>query len=292
MHNLCRMAVVLVAALALPTFAAEVPDFKQIKKFGMFANASYESRETIQKVATLYGYTLEHAGVLPDVQLMYFLLTAAEEKTQLIVIRGTANAENAMVDVAIKFTQDQRTGIRLHEGFAYSANALLKDLSPYLKRDYRLSTTGHSLGGAVAIIVAMYLDAEHFTMGPVITFGQPKVTNIPGAAKYSHLPILRVVTQGDLVPLVPPLDPLDLNNIDVYWHLGDEVILLSGKGYSKIGAAKSMLRATKIFGKPIDASNLQDHQMINYLTLLEDKQQGSQETVYENNFNLFNLFGN
>lgn len=286
------VALVCVVGAAQSQARAETPDFGLIKTFGLFAEASYQTRETMDKIASLHQYSVDYAGTLSDAQLSYFIASNSKSKHQLIVVRGTANVENTIVDVSIKLVPNERSGILLHEGFAYAADKLFEALSPYLKKDYRISTTGHSLGGAVAMILAMDLDAAQYQLGPVITFGQPKVTNIPGARKYAHLPVLRVVTSDDLVPLVPPLDPLDLANIDVYWHLGPELILLPGKEYSRIGTMDSMLRATKIFGRQIGESNLKAHEMLTYLGLLQDKLEGSQEKAYENDFNLLNLFGN
>ena len=83
-----------------------------------------------------------------------------------------------MVDILLKLRVDKKTGIPLHEGFSFAARQVYADLKPLLKTDYRIRTTGHSLGGAVALILAMYLDVDQFDIDHVITFGQPKVTNL------------------------------------------------------------------------------------------------------------------
>ena len=158
-------------------------------------------------------------------------------------MRGTSNAENAMVDIDIKLLPDEKTGVRLHRGFAYAARQIYAELSPLLKDGYRIRSTGHSLGGAVAQILAMYLDTDGYEVDRIVTFGQPKVTNLPGANRFEHLDILRVVTPTDLVPLVPPFDPLDIKNIDIYWHAGSEIILLEDDTYAILRGVDSMLRA-------------------------------------------------
>ena len=77
--------------------------------------------------------------------------------------------------------------IRLHQGFAQAAESLYLAIRPHLNKNYKITTTGHSLGGAVALILAMYLDKDHYLLDKVVTFGQPKVTNVTGAQHYRHL---------------------------------------------------------------------------------------------------------
>ena len=147
------------------------------------------------------------------------------------------------------------------------------------------------MGGAVALVLAMYLDNDDFKIGEVITFGQPKVTNINGANKYQHLNITRIVTPKDLVPLVPLIDPLDINDLDIYWHVGKEIILLPGTTYAILEGIYSMLRAVKFTQQALSEDNLKHHQMNQYLMMLNKKIPTSKLVPFKNNLNLFNLFG-
>ncbi len=74
------------------------------------------------------------------------------------------------------------------------------------KKTDTVSLTGHSLGGAEAVILAMYLKTEGWKVSRVVTFGQPKVTDADGSKRFRDLPVLRVVNANDSVPLVPPLE--------------------------------------------------------------------------------------
>ena len=143
----------------------------------------------------------------------------------------------------------------------------------------------------MAVILAIYLDAERFDVGQVITFGQPKVTNIDGAEKLSHLDIIRVVAPLDVVPLVPPLDLLDINDIDVYWHVGKEVILLDGNQFAILQGVDSMMRATKFTQQPLDQGNVDHHSMAVYFGLIRTKLKSPRQVPYQVDLNLFNLFG-
>jgi hypothetical protein len=266
-------------------------DFAQLQKQAIFADAAYQPEDQIRSLVESRNYTLTLYKTIPDIQIAFFLATNESSKTQLISIRGTSNVENAMVDIYLQLVDDQKTGLRLHHGFSLGARKVYADLKPLLKPGYKINTTGHSLGGAVAVILAMYLDADRFNIGQVTTFGQPKVTNITGAGKLQQLNVIRVVTPFDLVPLVPLFDPLDINNLDVYWHGGTEVILLADSDYAMLEGLDSMLRASSFTQRALNEENLKHHQMTLYLETLEAKKKSAKLVPYQNNFNLFNLFG-
>ncbi len=266
-------------------------NFQNIKEFAYFSNAAYMTEPEIRELCVSKGYSLTHYSNIPDIQISYFLATNDTTKSQIISVRGTSNVENAMVDVALQLKMDKHAGVYLHSGFSQAAQAIYAEIKPQLKSDYKINVTGHSLGGAAALILAMHLDVDKFTPGKVVTFGQPKVTNIAGANKFQHLNVMRLVTPKDLVPLVPPFDPVDINNLDIYWHLGKEVILLPDTQYAILEGMSSMLRATKFTQEPLTENNLINHQMSLYIALLNKKLTVSKLVPYKTSLNLFNLFG-
>jgi triacylglycerol lipase len=266
-------------------------NFALLQEQALFANAAYQSKDQVRALVESSNYKLTFYQTIPDIQIAFFLATNESSKTQVISIRGTSNIENAMVDVYLQLVNDKKTGLRLHHGFSLAARKVYAELKPLLEPGYKIYTTGHSLGGAAALILAMYLDADQFNVEQVTTFGQPKVTNIAGAGKIQHLNVIRVVTPLDLVPLVPLFDPLDINNIDVFWHAGIEVVLLADTQYAILEGLDSMLRASRFTLKPLTEENLANHQMAVYLEILKAKSKSSKLVPYENNFNLFNLFG-
>jgi len=279
---------------AIPALSAnelESVNFTEIQKQAIFANAAYQSEDKIRTLLESGNYTLTLYHTIPDIQISFFLATNELTKTQIISVRGTSNIENAMVDISLKLMMDKNTGVRLHEGFSFAAKQVYAELEPLLNSDYKINVTGHSLGGAVALILAMYLDAYQFNIEQVITFGQPKVTNISGANKIQHINVIRVVTPFDLVPLVPLFDPLDISNVDVYWHAGKEVILLADTQYAILEGTDSMLRATRFTQKPLTEDNLSNHQMPLYLEMIKAKTKSSKLVPYQTDLNLFNLFG-
>ncbi|OIP99844.1 MAG: hypothetical protein AUK35_05735 [Zetaproteobacteria bacterium CG2_30_46_52] len=265
--------------------------FNQLKLYAEIAHAAYLPKNEAQVIVETEGYKLVDYGNVPGVEVNYFIAANDKLKHQIITVRGTANVENAMVDISLKLSPDKHANIALHQGFSEAAEGIYKALLPKLNKDYTISTTGHSLGGAVAVVLAMFLDKDQYRLGPVVTFGQPKVTNVSGAQAFSHLDISRVVTSLDLVPLVPPLDVMDINNIDIYWHLGKEIVLLHDNDYALLEGIKSMLRSAKVINTTPTEENLDDHRMSGYLQHVIRRTQAAMLVPYETGIDLRDLFG-
>ena len=91
-----------------------------------------------------------------------------------------------------------------HVGFANYATLLMAEMlaaSAPLDRYARLILCGHSLGGAVATIIASHLQ-DYFTFLGLVTFGSPR----PGGRKFRNrlrVPHHRFVHGADLVPHFP-----------------------------------------------------------------------------------------
>jgi hypothetical protein len=288
------LSLLLVTVLSLPVLAEASMDtdrFRMLHQYALIADSAYQDSSKIEKVLAAQGYTLTAHGQLPGYAVSYFLATNDAAQQQILSVRGTSNVENAMVDVAFQLLPNKHTGIKLHQGFAQSADYIYDKVKAKLRRDYRINTTGHSLGGAAALILAMYLDAGGYDVGKVITFGQPKVTNISGSRKYSHLDVTRVVMPKDMVPLVPPLDPMDLMNMEIYWHLGTELVLQEGNAYSELDGVDSMMRATDFLNEMLTEKNLQHHYMVVYINSITPKLVNAKRVPYENDFSIYDWIG-
>jgi hypothetical protein len=75
------------------------------------------------------------------------------------------------------------------------------DVAPLTDAGYTLYLTGHSLGGALALIATREIGSD--STGACYTFGQPRVSGY-GFAQDIKTPIYRVVNASDIVPRVPP----------------------------------------------------------------------------------------
>ncbi len=124
----------------------------------------------------------------------------------VVAFRGTDNVEDWWHDA--KFRQVNDGGRLVHAGFYDSAAALwgpmLGILREMWQRDDRLWITGHSLGGAIATLIAKWLNDTNWDISGVYTFGQPRVGSVDFADKYPlHKVHHRFVNNRDFVPHVP-----------------------------------------------------------------------------------------
>jgi hypothetical protein len=270
-------------AIAAQTFSAK--DFVQIKTQAQLANDTYIVTDDMASLLKQQGQTLLHQSTIAGSQVSYFLTKI--DDVQTIAIRGTANVENVMLDLDVALQLDTKLNILLHKGFSSGAYAVYQDVKPHLLADKPIHITGHSLGGAISVVLAMYLTQDGYQVPQVITFGQPKVTNVAGSNKFKDLPLIRVVTPQDIVPLVPPLSPLQIKDMDIYWHMGEEVILIEEQQYSLTNGLKSMLRATKFTSSIPSEKNLIAHNMGTYLRLIDQLAESAEEVPYKTEISVF-----
>lgn len=285
--------------------AEEKPDtktndslFVEILNYARLSESVYESRNSVERLAKEMGIELTLYEHVSGLDVIYCLFTDTIRKSHWIAVRGTVNVKNTLVNLDLQLLPNKDIGIQLHSGFAETAKDIYLKIKPKLNLEYAIKVTGHSLGGAVATVLSMHLDTNNYSIARVITFGQPKITNFTGAQKFSHLNILRVVTARDVVPLLPPLDLVDLNvtdlssikNVGIFWPLGQEIILLDNNEYSVAKGLDSMLRATKFLNKQPDMTNLQHHKITHYLQAIKNRQQSARWIPYKNDFSIFSIF--
>lgn len=113
-----------------------------------------------------------------------------------------------------------------------------------------LYITGHSLGGALAVIAAKRLDASR-TVAACYTYGCPRV-GTPRWDKAIKPPLYRVVNNADAVPAVPfssVIKPLKIFFSKIgyfgYQHAGD-IRYLTKKGELKTGSAATVRRLFRL----------------------------------------------
>jgi len=169
------------------------------------AATAYESDRNIQAFCKKLGYSNLAIGMVSNLQLKYFTATAND--AQYIVIRGTSNFANVKSDILATPVFDALSNIWLHKGFRDAALAIFQNLEQAYPRIHPAKKTiiiGHSLGGAIANILGIYLYQNNFYIDRIMTFGQPKITDKKGLAAYPNLPLFRVVGDGDMIACVPP----------------------------------------------------------------------------------------
>ena len=247
-------------------------DFAQALQYAQQALLAYEQEATIQQ-RDAAGVRITISPPLSSGIRAYVEQDDAK-RVQWIVVRGTSNLVNMRLDVDYNKVVDSRLQIPLHKGFADSALQVYGFAKPLLKTDYETRITGHSLGGAAAVIVLMLLKEDGFKLGQAITFGQPKVTNREGARKYRTLPLLRFVNDKDPVPLLPPFEVFAVLDEGPFQHVGPEVVLENGPNYRYYSDHQAERLSVLSFWnnlKNLSIQDLPEHFMSRYLTLIQQK---------------------
>jgi hypothetical protein len=132
----------------------------------------------------------------------------------IIIIRGTANEANVLSDIDVRLVDDARTGIKLHKGFRDAAVTIMQIIDTETKTgrtvvqgrtlkyplEHTVHVTGHSLGGAVAQIIGMWLHKRGKNV-QVFSYGSPKISSqVLSSGQPTHW---RVVRRSDPIPYSP-----------------------------------------------------------------------------------------
>lgn len=183
-----------------------------------------------------------------------------------IAVQGTKERRDWLTNIRVK--KDPFFGIKAHRGFARCAIAILPEVVDIVDahQGRRLVITGHSLGGAVAILLAIGIKADwrNYRQEPkpvdVITFGQPMVSTEAEILAAFQGNYLRVVNGSDLVPRRPNI-PL------AYSHAGT-CIYLPNHGHWRrplIDPSWSLRIRDRVL---TGFQRLTDHDMDDYITEL------------------------
>jgi predicted lipase len=136
-----------------------------------------------------------------------------EHSSQDIVVafRGSQSAQDYYHDFNFKTSIPVfwNTTARVHSGFLKVYTQLRDELIPIVQKAYqstyhRIRITGHSLGGALAILFAIDLKLLDIPT-TVYTFGQPRLGNSELVNWSPTLSIHQIISDGDIVPTLPPL---------------------------------------------------------------------------------------
>ncbi|KAL0076055.1 lipase [Phycomyces blakesleeanus] len=164
-----------------------------------------------------------------------FIVRNDKAKTINLSFRGTNSIRSFITDIElVSQPYPPVKGARLHTGFYNSylevqnivVSSMIDQITKY--SGYKVTVSGHSLGGAVAVISAMdlYQRDTRFTSSNLVvyTFGSPRIGNKEFAyyAAGTGIKIQRVVNNRDIIPHLLP-------QAIGYYHNGDEYWIKSNK---------------------------------------------------------------
>ena len=177
------------------------------KKYAILCNKAYEDG---------FKSIRHHTYFIQDDQTdtqAYILQNAFE---QIVMFRGTEISEFNLRDIETDLNIGRDCGI--HRGFKESFESIAKDLKEILIPTIPTTYTGHSLGGALAMVASSYPIVPHVLC---ITFGAPRVFSKAQAAIYEELEGHKLVKYENQYDPVPFLPPYSLG----YDHTGSTVVL-------------------------------------------------------------------
>jgi hypothetical protein len=135
---------------------------------------------------------------------------ALNDKQIIISIRGTTNLPDWGNNLNAKHVPYSFGPGHVHEGFYKAFLSIKEKISDYFDdngQNKEIFVTGHSLGGAVATLIAAYLHAEKKSNKIILyTFGSPRVGDRVFAEHFSkaaYFPCFRIVNNNDIVTKVP-----------------------------------------------------------------------------------------
>ncbi|CAM9150752.1 unnamed protein product [Ascophyllum nodosum] len=208
------LAVVLLAREGqLPESFAEWDDklvWEEIYDLAQLSNMTTKTSALITRWFEGHGYT---GGVvvreLYEASTRYFVHAGhlqEEEHSRVhhVAIRGTVSLKELSINLKTRLVFDEECGCNLHEGFKGMSDSVADDIEQFLEPGAEIKVCGHSLGGAIAVIVAAKLKRRGHNVVMAMTFGAPMVTDAPGAKLLRQfVPVLRVTHETDLIPLGP-----------------------------------------------------------------------------------------
>jgi len=120
--------------------------------------------------------------------------------------RGTDSFIDSKINLDFLQTDflEMNENCRIHKGFYSGFRSIIKIIDDKTKFCTKVYLTGHSLGGAYAVLTSLYL-AQKGIKVKCITFGSPKVGNnqISELIQKYNIDMLRIVNDMDPVPMLP-----------------------------------------------------------------------------------------
>lgn len=281
-------------------------DWPVAELLASMSEASYLS--PVDAEPTLSNFGFKKVTTILDGSMAGYVATS--DNVTVVVFRGTDNDIDWIVNLAVGSLQTPKGPV--HKGFYNAYQPLKPQIVKLVKaaKPKHLWITGHSLGGALAVICAYDLiENENLAVDGLITFGQPMVAK-PQLAGHLDTVLLgrfaHYVNGNDIVARVPP----NFSHFgSLVWFTGSgvkrskpkrmvfgtagtdeppsvegvEITPLSEREFERL---KSRLRAESIEprvspdGEPLYEGNstwVQDHGMEHYLEKIRSVTRGSGE---------------
>ena len=178
--------------------------------FALSSKLAYSPEDQIRNTLTEHGFKTEFINE-PSTDTQLFI--AHNDSTVVIAFRGTEDFKDWLTDAGIEFRVTVHG--RVHKGFDQALDSVWSQITETLERVQQnaqsLWVTGHSLGGALAVLasarLSLDIDQEIYkSINGLYTFGQPRVgdrTFVQTLDNEIKPRYFRFVNDNDIVPRVP-----------------------------------------------------------------------------------------
>jgi triacylglycerol lipase len=203
----------------------------KVEKLGGKDENNDHWRERVKQEASAWGFASEHVYCFNYKGSQAILLADAEKI--IVAFRGSEERSDWQVNINRLKNKDfsKNYKICLHSGFCNYLNNIwnpyddpqgrieAKGIKAIIQEEMKNSPkslwfTGHSLGGAVAVLAAtscIFLDKLPFEVSGVYTYGQPRVGDLRFAKLYNSQlksKTFRFVNNNDVVTKIPTWAPV------------------------------------------------------------------------------------
>ncbi|MFJ6799027.1 lipase family protein [Streptomyces sp. NPDC091268] len=247
------------------------------------AQLAYKSEGEVEATAREWGFDRvrhHHTTFTPPFPLQDTqAYTMASPRMIVTAFRGTQPVEmrDWLSDTTTPpWPGPAKTGF-IHYGFGEALNSawpkIRAAIDEFRDNDQSLWFTGHSLGGALAMLAAarLHFEEPNLTADGVYTFGQPRACDRTLARAYDSAfsrRTYRFVNNNDIVPQLPP-EPVfhhvaELRYIDSGGTIREKMPVVGGLLDRAKGATADMLAPA--------SDGMRDHLMQGYVAALEKNQ--------------------
>lgn len=185
---------------------SHIHDTKKIKQhltefFKLSQKDAAIGKKKLGHILKQSGFKLIQTFNVDDTQA--FLCKRDTDDMAILAFRGTESNKSKDIKTDLQaFLSKQENGA-IHSGFYAAYNSVAPQIEAELSKlkNIPLYITGHSLGGALAIVATQALENDQ--LAACYTFGSPRVGN-QQFSDTIKTPIYRLVNTADIVPRMPP----------------------------------------------------------------------------------------
>ena len=248
------------------TFNPTQYDFNLVNALGCACASllAYENETVGEQTANEWGFNRFE----PFSRNQHFGIVIGNDKMILIAFRGTNERADWWSNLDILFRRSALGWV--HRGFMKATELfwpqLPQKISEFYDNNQTIWITGHSLGGALALLASVKLLIENkFKISGIYTFGQPPVGTSGFCSKFKkHFPknLYRFVNHTDAVSDLPILFLRHVGEIRYFDTSGS---LWGGKPPWKVNFLDQIRAPARFSG----LSQFTAHSMKNYVELIE-----------------------